>query len=113
VDEPPEPHIPGRAELRLVARAIREEWPIPPEARPELVNEALRAMRGASALLDGRTLIASMRVILAANAQNLQGEALELQREKLARETDAGGAATVADAMTLVERLEKVMGGIA
>jgi hypothetical protein len=61
---------PGRANLRLIRRAIREDWPIPDEKRQALV-EHLEAVVGHE---NERSSIAAAWGILEADRANLRAE---------------------------------------
>jgi hypothetical protein len=66
---------PGRANLRLIRRAIRAGWPIPADKRRALVDHLLGVVRAGNA----RSAIAAAWCLLAADRVNMR-----LEREALA-----------------------------
>ena len=65
---------PGRYNMALVRRAIREDWPIPPAVRAMVVNQmALVVGRGE----DERNRIAASKVLVAADAVNAKREGMD------------------------------------
>lgn len=70
----------GGKDMRLLRRAIREDWPITPEIRRLIVNQmALTAGRSE----DERNRIAAAKVLVAADSINARREATDMQAEKL------------------------------
>jgi len=69
----------GGKDMRLLRRAIREDWPITPEIRRLIVNQmALTAGRSE----DERNRIAAAKVLVAADSINARREATDMQAEK-------------------------------
>jgi hypothetical protein len=58
-----------RSDARLLARAVREGWPVPPHRRPELVAAASEA--AADPATPARAVVAVARAFLAMSEANL------------------------------------------
>lgn len=73
----PDPYKPGprKADLRLAARAVKEEWDIPEAIRPSFVPEA--ALVYFDRNIDVEKRMTAGRIILAANGQNLKAKELQ------------------------------------
>jgi hypothetical protein len=66
------------AALRLVDRALRLDWPIPPESYPAIVADALDVMAKAPCVRDRLT---ALNALLRMNAQRILLLRTELQQE--------------------------------
>ena len=67
----------SRGDLVLLRHAVRENWPIPVERRPPII-EALGNLIGNA---DARRVIGIARVFLAMDRVNLEAEREEMQRD--------------------------------
>ena len=67
-----------RSELVMTRRAIRSDWPIPADARGQIVCEMVRIISGSAS---DRERIGAARVLIAADSVNARREALDLQAE--------------------------------
>jgi hypothetical protein len=65
-----------RADMRMVAKAIRERWPVTEEVRKRCVDDAVAILDDAQA--NHRTRIAALRLLLAADAVNVSRERNEV-----------------------------------
>lgn len=89
----------GGKDMRLLRRAIREDWPITPEIRRLIVNQmALTAGRSE----DERNRIAAAKVLVAADSINARREATDMQAEKMPPSpvtvnVGAGGQVSIGD----------------
>lgn len=70
----------ARDDLKIMERAIRQEWDIPEVLRPQLVPIASKMFLDKYA--SAKTRIAAGRLILAANAQNLAAQALRQEKDR-------------------------------
>lgn len=64
----------GKHNMVLIRRAIREDWPIPPDLRVLLVRQMGRVMKHNP---DARNKIAAAKVLVAADAVNQRREAMD------------------------------------
>lgn len=81
---------PGPADLNLIARAIRQDWPIPPEVKKKLLQTAINiADPDEGVKVSKRTRIAALRVIGAFGQLTVNQAKLDLAREKFEREKAA------------------------
>lgn len=55
---------PGRGNLRLIAQAIRQDWPVPDHLRPAIVQHLVGVLRHCR---DERCLLSAARALLAAD----------------------------------------------
>lgn len=87
-------------DLRLIRKALRERFPIPPEARERAVQSVIEALEDPESC--PRTRIAALRALAEAEKVNLtdRGQALDFLKHREKQE-DAGAGAPV----TLVEEL--------
>ena len=67
-----------RTDLILTRRAVRSDWPIPAEARGQIVSEMLRIV---SSSANDRERIGAARVLIVADSVNVRREAFDLQAE--------------------------------
>jgi hypothetical protein len=65
-----------RSELRLLARAIKERWPIPDELRIETVLDMASILRNNRA--DLKTKVSAARVIVAADRVNIEQQRVDI-----------------------------------
>lgn len=79
-----EPHH-SRATAAMVGKAIKNDWPIPPNIR-QLVVSQMALIVGKSE--DERNRIAASKVLVAADAVNARREATEVQEDKPAGQTN-------------------------
>lgn len=83
----------GAADLNLVSRAIRQDWPIPPDVKRKLLQNAINiADPGDGPKVSMRTRLAALRVIGAFGQLTVNQAKLDLAREKLEREKAAAEA---------------------
>jgi len=74
-----------RADLRMVSRAFRQDWPIPHDVQVKILKRLVAMVDpehedGASA--PDRTVLGASKVIATFSGLSLQQQALDLQREK-------------------------------
>jgi hypothetical protein len=82
---------PGPADLNLIARAIRQDWPIPPEVKKKLLQNAINLADPAEGdKVSKRTRIAALRVIGAFGQLTVNQAKLDLAREKFEHERAKG-----------------------
>ena len=68
----------GKYNMRLVGRAIREDWPIPPELRAMLVEQMGKIVDKGK---NNRDKIAASKVLVSADTVNVKREALDIQAD--------------------------------
>lgn len=85
-----------RSDARIIAKALREKWPISAETRQQLVS---RLVEAALAKPSARNLAAAVRVVTAADRLNFDIE----QVEKAEREAAQKAAAAETEMMPVVE----------
>lgn len=85
-DEPSPPGVlgdgalqPGKYNLALVRRAIREDWPIPAETRKLLVDQLAKVIGESK---KERNKIAASRVLVAADSVNVKRESNDLREDQ-------------------------------
>lgn len=111
-DRAPDPSV----SPRLLARAIRERWALPPAARVAVLKRLARYVdpeTAEGAYAEPRVVVSAARALIAADLASerldLDRDRLELAREKLAREArDADGDAVVT---VVVQRVAKDIDG--
>lgn len=83
----------GAVDLNLIARAIRQDWPIPPKVKRKLLQNAIDiADPDDGAKTSKRTRLAALRVIGAFGQLTVNQAKLDLAREKFEREKAAEAA---------------------
>lgn len=95
--------------MRLARRAVRQDWPIPPAVQARILQRLVDYVDrdhedGATA--PDRTVIAAARTIASFGSLALRQQALDLRRDEL-EASRPDGVATVADAMKLIEQVER------
>lgn len=83
---------PGKGNLRLLARAIRERWPISEDVRARVVNQMSKVVDGSP---EERNVIAAARVLVQADACNLREQALDQPQTVLHHHSGAVGVGIV------------------
>lgn len=74
----------SRADAKMVARAVRNGWPVPPELRGKVVSRLDTLLDST----DDRTSIAAARAVVEINKQNLEIDMAEDKNDRI----DAGKA---------------------
>jgi hypothetical protein len=94
-----------RTELDLFRRALRQDWPIPPEVKRTLLQRAIDIAdpnTDEGKLAPKRTVIAALKVIALYCGLSLKQQSIDLERERL--DLDRGsGTATLADLVAEAE----------
>jgi hypothetical protein len=81
--------------MALERQAFRAAWPISPKSRMRILRRLDKLSRSGKA--STRERIMALRTILAADSLNLRQQSIDLARERLDRDGDAGDAPTAAD----------------
>lgn len=85
---------PGKGNMALVRRAIREDWPIPPELRAKLVAQMGKVLEKSE---DERNQVAAAKVLVAADAINAKREGADAAAEKGDSGTQVNVQVNIAD----------------
>lgn len=71
----------GKGNMAMIRRALRDDWPIPPDLRKTLVAQMGKILESADS---DRDCIAAAKVLVAADSLNAKREATDLAAEKTA-----------------------------
>jgi hypothetical protein len=89
----------SRSDVRLVARAVRQRWPIPDQVRARLVKNLALIVQESE---DERAVVAAAKVLVAADVLNLEQEKRDLKLPDLHVHHHQGSVALQAPAPEFV-----------
>jgi len=102
---------PSRSDLRLEEQAVRNDWPIPPTVKRQILQRLIDYLDRAcdeGATAPDRVVIAAARVLAQFGSLSLRQATLDLAREKFHRDNDQQPQATLVELAKLVrERLQQ------